>query len=217
MDRRNFFNSLFSVEPPHSEHNRIFFGAQFALATLSDTQTPRRARELLAEFPSVTKPTDKHEFYKQLCALVADQVQHLEYGYWDYLTDTTEARAEFWEWLQSLQTNIATNSADLETGAFAGLQTERVSADRYYLVLTMCFLLEDAPELAATFATLEAIDEGKYFTKEGFMQILAAVLKIDFSRCERDAVFVMPGNDDDGFSWEDLHGAGWEYLKPIEN
>jgi hypothetical protein len=215
MDRRNFFASLFSIEPPHSEESRLFFGAQFVVATLSDTQTPRRARELLAEFPAVRTPEEKHEFYKRLCALLADQIQHLEYGYWDYLTDTTEATQEFWQWLQDLQDNIATDDRAMNTGDFAALETERINTDRYYLVVTMCFLLEDAPELAGVFATLDAIEEKNYWTHEGFLQLLAAVLHVDFRFCERDAVYVMPGNDDDGFSWEDVHGAGWEYLNPI--
>jgi hypothetical protein len=38
---------------------------------------------------------------------------------------------------------------------------------------------------------------------------------LNFANVQADAVYLMPGSEQDGLSQEDLFGGGYEYLKPL--
>jgi hypothetical protein len=38
---------------------------------------------------------------------------------------------------------------------------------------------------------------------------------LNFANVQADAVYLVPGNDHDGLSDDDLRGEGYEYLKPL--
>ena len=46
-------------------------------------------------------------------------------------------------------------------------------------------------------------------------KLLASFPLLNFGNVQADAVYLMPGSEDDGFSQEDLLGGGYEYLKPL--
>jgi hypothetical protein len=205
MNRRGFFGSLFRNDP-----EQFFFGVQIVFATLESDMTGAEVRTILAEAKNVDRPRDKQRFYKQIASMLLENKPYWEYGYWDYVEDET-AEGEFMDWIAELNANAATEDAE-----FGGAidEVHRMSADKSYVVVTMAFLLDFAP-LGRIREMLQAIPEDEYWSFGCFAELLEAVRRIDFEYCERDSVFVMPGTDEDGVSWEDLHGAGWHYLKPI--
>jgi hypothetical protein len=211
MNRRGFFSSLFGREP-----ETFFFGVQFVLATLSSDDTGARLRKLIADASqknNAEKPQEKLALYKQCLTLVLENKPYWEYGYWDYITDSDEANneAEFESWVSEISASMATEQEEL--GASHD-ESFRLSSEKGYIVVTMAFLLEYAP-LEPVRRLLEDMPEDEYWTHAGFTELCEALRRIDFEYAFRDAVFIMPGNDEDGFSWEDLHGAGWNYLKPL--
>ncbi|MCU0424919.1 MAG: hypothetical protein MUF71_04760 [Candidatus Kapabacteria bacterium] len=212
MNRRGFFSSLFGTEP-----ESFFFGVQIVFLTLSGDDTGNRLRHLIAEasaYDNATeKPSEKLALYKQIITILLEQKPHWEYGYWDYITESDEAsnEAEFDSWVSEITASMATEHEELGT---SNDEAFRMSSDKYYITVTMAFLLE-YPPLERTRTLLDNIPEDEYWTHAGFAELCEAIRRIDFEYALRDAVFVMPGNDDDGFSWEDLHGAGWDYLKPL--
>ncbi len=211
MNRRGFFSSLFGREP-----ETFFFGVQFVLATLSSDDTGARLRKLIADASrknNAEKPQEKLALYKQCLTLVLENKPYWEYGYWDYITDSDEANneAEFESWVSEITASMATEQEELGTSHD---ESFRLSSEKGYIVVTMAFLLEYAP-LEPVRRLLEDMPEDEYWTHAGFTELCEALRRIDFEYALRDAVFIMPGNDDDGFSWEDLHSAGWNYLKPL--
>ncbi len=38
---------------------------------------------------------------------------------------------------------------------------------------------------------------------------------LSFSSVKADAIYLVPGSDQDGLSFDDVHGGGWEYLKQL--
>lgn len=207
MDRRGFFSSLFRSDP-----TVVFVGAQFVIATVSSDTTRVRLRSLMERTDSEERPQEKRAFYKNVAALLLENQPYWEYGYWDYLTDADEAESEFHDWLSGIQASMATE--DEEIGAEVD-EVHRLSADKSYIVVTVQFLLEYNTSTQQVCEALEEIPEEEYFTHTGFKRVVEAIKRIDFEYSLRDAIFVLPGNDSDGFSWEDLHGEGWEYLKPL--
>ena len=211
MDRRGFFASLFGVEP-----KEWFLGVQIVFSTLpSDTTTVRRLRELVrmaSEQNHAEFAERKRGYYKELAAILLENKPYWEYGYWDAIWDDNDAAAEFDEWCAELHATIATETAEIG-GAVD--EVNRLSSDKCYIAVTVCLLLENHTALEATWNLIEAIPEEEYWTMRGFAELLEALRRVDFECSLADAIFVIPGTDDDGFSWEDLHGAGWDYLKPI--
>jgi hypothetical protein len=211
MNRRGFFASLLGREP-----ETFFFGMQVVIATLSSDDTGNRLRRLLAEAARTNdaeKPQEKRALYKQIIAIVLENKPYWEYGYWDYLIEdnNTSTEDEFDSWVSEISASMATEGEELGTGVD---EAHRLSADKGYIVVSMAFLLEYAPHESVR-RLIEDMPEDEYWTVAGFTELCEALRRIDFEYALRDAVFIMPGNDDDGFSWEDLHGAGWDYLKPL--
>jgi len=211
MNRRGFFASLLGREP-----ETFFFGMQVVIATLSSDDTGNRLRRLLADAARTNdaeKPTEKRALYKQIIAIVLENKPYWEYGYWDYLIEdnNTSTEDEFDSWVSEISASMATEGEELGAGVD---EAHRLSADKGYIVVSMAFLLEYAPHESVR-RLIEDMPEDEYWTVAGFTELCEALRRIDFEYALRDAVFIMPGNDDDGFSWEDLHGAGWDYLKPL--
>ena len=94
-------------------------------------------------------------------------------------------------------------------------EAQRLSNEKNYVVVTLAFLLEYGERQGELIELVESIGEEDYFTPIGFQKLVDAINYIDFEFSDGDAVFIMPGNEDDGFSWTDMRGEGWEYLKPI--
>jgi hypothetical protein len=62
---------------------------------------------------------------------------------------------------------------------------------------------------------IESIPEDEAFFRNSIKKVIEALNYIDFEYSDGDACFIMPGNDEDGLSWEDIHSEGWEYLKAV--
>jgi hypothetical protein len=210
MNRRGFFSSLFGREP-----QSFFFGVQVVIETFSTDNLGKRLRTLIAqadnEKKSLEKPAQKQAWFKQFLSIITEHKPHWEYGFWDFHEDegNNADEMEFESWLGEITASIATESEEL--GAHID-EAHRLSADKSYIVATIAFVLEYAPQ-RSVYELLEKIPEEEYWTISGFSELFEALRRVNFEYVLRDAVFVMPGNDDDGFSWEDLHSADWNYLK----
>lgn len=206
MNRRGFFESLFQSTP-----EIFFFGVQFVISTISTDTSWARLRTLIDNTSDLESPRDKSALYKQIAAILLENKPYWEYGYWDYITDASEAQSEFHEWVTEIAAGIATEREEL------GMEVDeahRLSSDKTYIVVTCAFVLEYAA-LESVWQTLEEIPEDEYWSHTGFTELVEALRRIDFEYSLKDALFLMPGTDEDGFSWEDLHSADWNYLKPL--
>ncbi|MBS1911011.1 MAG: hypothetical protein JST22_03410 [Bacteroidetes bacterium] len=209
MNRRGFFSSVF-----HSRADRdpFFFGVQCVINIAGEDALRTNLHRVIATGGESELPADKHSLYKRVTALLRESVPFMEYGYWDYLTDGDEATDEFNNWVGEIEATMATEEEEVGDAADEAF---RLSADKNYVVVTMAFLLEAENLQEEVCNIVEAIEEKDYFTPYGFQRLIEAVNYIDFEYSLGDAVFIMPGNETDGFSWTDMRGEGWEYLKPI--
>lgn len=206
MNRRGFFASLFQTTP------QIFFlGVQVVISTISTDTSWKRLRSLIENATDIESPRDKTSLYKQIATILLENKPYWEYGYWDYLTEASDAQSEFHEWVTEITASIATEKEEL--GGEID-EAHRLSADKTYIVASVAFILEYEP-LQNVVEILDNIPENEYWSCIGFTELLEAIKRIDYEYCLKDAVFLMPGTEEDGFSWEDLHSEDWSYLKPI--
>jgi hypothetical protein len=212
MNRRGFISSFKSMFNSRREGDPFFFGVQMVINIFGEDDLRRRLHAVIASGDASESPAQKKVFYKRISALLRESVPFFEYGYWDYLTDPDEATDEFNDWVTEVEASMAT--VDEELGSEID-EAQRLSNEKNYVVVTLAFLLEYGESQGELIEIVESIGEEEYFTPVGFQKLVDAVNYIDFEYSDGDAVFIMPGNEEDGFSWTDMRGEGWEYLKPI--
>ena len=89
------------------------------------------------------------------------------------------------------------------------------SAEKRYVIVTLLFLVEGGSNSDRTLAERCDVPESEYWTRLTFAKLIATVPLLNFANVEADAVYMAPGSEEDGFSMEDLHGGGYEYLKML--
>jgi hypothetical protein len=213
MNRRGFFSKLKYFLGDRTPSEVFFFGVQVVMSVYAKDNLRHELHRVISEgVAEEERPAQKRAFYKNIAALLLECQPSFDYGYWDYLTDRNDAEAEFQQWVTEIEGSMATEEEQM------GEQIDelhRLSSEKYFVVVTFAFLFESSPGLEQFMTMIEEIPEEEYFSRATFGTLIDAVNYLDFEYCLSDGVFIMPGNEEDGFSWEDLHGGGWEYLKPI--
>ena len=94
-------------------------------------------------------------------------------------------------------------------------EISRISAEKRYVIVTLVFLLEEGSNTDQTLGERCDMPESEYFTRTTFGRLIGTIPLFNFANVEADAVYPAPGSEEDGFSLEDLHGGGYEYLKML--
>ncbi len=210
MDRRGFFSRLLGRTP--EEGDAVFFGLQLVVNVGSDDTLRANLHRVVNRPVATERPAEKRAFYKRVTAVLLEAEPFFDYAYWDYRTDPASARPEFESWLNEIEGSIATEEEELGEAVD---EQFRMSGDRSYVVVSILFLLENVTALRAFRSVVEAVPEDEAFSRTTFPKLLRAITYVDFEYALGDAVFIMPGNERDGISWEEIHTEGWNYLKPI--
>jgi hypothetical protein len=209
MNRRGFFSKLLGR---NGESDIFFYGVQLVINVGTDDATRKKLHKVINAPVGEETPQAKRAFYKRIASVLLEVEPFYEYGYWDYLTDADDAQNEFSSWVNEIEGSMATEEE--EVGQTADEQY-RMSADKTYLVITCVFMLQNVTALENMISMIEEIPEDEYFSRPTWTKLIDALNYVDFEYSLGDAVFIMPGNEQDGLSWEELHTEGWNYLKPI--
>jgi hypothetical protein len=209
MNRRGFFSKIFGRR---RMADVSFFGVQVIIGSYWEDELRSKIHHIIQNGPEEESPSEKRTFYKKIAAVLTEALPAVEYGYWDYITNSGKAEAEFQGWTNEIEASMATEEE--ETGESIE-ESNRISGEKNYIAVTMLFLLEGADSNEDVVGIIDSLAEDQYFDRETFKKLIDAVNYIDFEFSFADACFIMPGNEEDGLSFEDIHGEGWEYLKPI--
>ncbi len=208
--RRSFFSSIGSVFERRGDY--VFFGLPPVFNVYGEDVLRQKLHDVIESGTSIETPAEKNAYYKRIASILLEDVPFLEYGFWDLITKRGEAESEFNRWVTEIQATMATEEEELGEDID---EMYRLSADKTYVVVTLLFLLENTERLDPFFDRVNEVEEDAYFTKAGFTDLFQSLPYLDFDFAHGDASFIMPGNEQDGISWEDLKGEGWEYLMPV--
>ena len=185
-----------------------FFGLQLAIKCFGeDTLRARLARVLEAARTEDVDGQAKRSFLKRFVALLDESELFWTYGYWDYIDHANEAVEGFNTLVAEIEGSIATEEEELADDVD---DLRRTSKHKDYVIVTLAFLL-DAP-----YGPAEAVEnEDAAFLKETFVSLVQGLTMLDPNAIQADAAYVVPGNEADGLSEDDLLSPGWEYLRML--
>jgi hypothetical protein len=189
---------------------QTFFGIQVVVRNFVTDPLRRQLHGLIAESQSEQSLTDKRSFWKRVTAVLNEAVPAFELGYWDLIDRSGDE--EFESWSSDIEGSLATEAEELGT---APDEVNRISAEKRYVIVTLLFLVEGGSNSDQTLAERCDIPESEWFTRITFGKLIATIPLLNFANVIADAVYMAPGSEEDGFSMEDLHGGGYEYLKML--
>jgi hypothetical protein len=188
-----------------------FFGIQVAVKAFFKDDFRARLHQTVARGDAEQSLNEKRQFWKRVTAVLNEGMPVFELGFWDLLR-TDNAEQEFESWCAEIEGSVATEPEEM--GAAAD-EAHRLSAQQGYVLVTLAFLLERDSNSDLTLGERCDLPESAWFTRQTFAHLIATVPMLNFANVQADAVYLVPGNDHDGLSDDDLRGEGYEYLKPL--
>lgn len=189
-----------------------FFGVQVVMQAFHNDPLRKRLHEAIAASPERQSLQDKRAFWKNVTAIVNEAMPVFELGYWDLIRGEA-AEEEFETWTSEIEGSLATERE--EVGRQAD-EASRLSADKQYVLCTLIALIDEGSNSDVTLGDRCDIPEASWWTRQTFARLVASFPLFNFANVQADAVYLVPGSDRDGLSMEDLHGGGYDYLKPLD-
>ena len=185
-----------------------FFALQIAIKCYGeDTMRARFARVLEESRLADENLQEKRRFLKRFVALLDESALFWSYGYWEYIDDPNTAAEEFDSWVSEIEGSMATEDEELGDEID---DIQRTSNRKDYVVVSLVFLLDEPYAPAAAVET-----EDDAYLKETFGALVRGLTSIDPRHIQADGAYVVPGNEEDGVSEDDLYGPGWDYLRML--
>jgi len=188
-----------------------FFGVQIAIKAFFKDPLRQNLAKVIAGSAADQTLFEKRAFWKKVAAVGNHAMPVFEFGYWDLIRGG-KAQDEFETWCSEIEGALASEKEEM--GAQAD-EVNRLSANKDYILLTAAVLVERGSNSDLTLGERCDLPEPDYFTRQTFAKLLASFPLLNFGNVQADAVYLMPGSEDDGFSQEDLLGGGYKYLKPL--
>jgi hypothetical protein len=191
--------------------SKTFFGIQVVVKNFVSDPLRKELHEIIARSDAEQSLVEKRAFWKRVTAVLNEGLPAFEYGYWDLIRGGS-AEEEFESWSSEIEGSLATEKEELGT---APDEISRISAEKRYIVVTLVFLVEGGSNSDATLAERCDVPESEYWTRLTLGRLIGTIPLLNFANVDADAVYLAPGSEEDGFSLEDLHGGGYEYLKML--
>jgi hypothetical protein len=191
-----------------------FFGIQLAYRRYAGDSSRGRLHQIIAGSQEDQTLPDKRAFWKNVVALVKDNVPHFEYGYWDFIR-TSKAEGEFETWSSEIEAGLATESEEVGAAPDEVHRLGHTIGDARFVVVSLLFLVDGGTNTDQTLGDRSDLAESDYFKVATFTRLLDSIPLMNFVNVRADAVYVAPGSDKDGISELELR-EGWSHLKPLE-
>src|SRR5262249_41651754 len=148
-------------------------------------------------------------------AVVIDGAPRFDLGFWDYIAEPARAESEFDRWCSELEGQMATEKEEVADTPDEIDETERLSTKPDYVALTVLFLLAKGGNSDGTVAERCDLPEAEWWKRDSFRHLFETIPMLSFASLKADADYLVPGNPEDGLSFDDVHGGGWEYLHQL--
>jgi hypothetical protein len=188
-----------------------FFGLQVAIRNFFNDPLRASLHALIAEGGTAHTLAGKRSFWKRIAAALVEATPVFERGHWDLIRGGS-ADAEFETWSSEIEGALASEKEELGQ---THDELHRASAERHLVLVTMMFLVDRGSNADLTLGERCDLPEAEWLTRQTFARLIATAPLLNFANVQADAVYLLPGNDQDGLSEDDLAGEDYAYLKPL--
>jgi hypothetical protein len=188
-----------------------FFGLQVAIRNFFKDPLRASLHALIAAGGGSQSLADKRSFWKRISGALGEATPVFERGHWD-LIRSGDAEKEFETWSSEIEGALATEKEELGD---AHDELRRASAERHLVLVTAMFLVDRGSNADLTLGERCDLPEAEWLTRQTFARLVATPPLLNFANVQADAVYLLPGNDQDGLSEDDLAGEDYAYLKPL--
>lgn len=163
--------------------------------------------QIIRSMPDKMELVEKRGTYQRIRTLLHGSKERFERGYWDYIGESSKAETEFETWCSQLE-RLAGEPRARPDDAYR-------SGSAGAALFTTAFLLVKGQ--AADEVTAERCDiaEPDFFRRHTFDLLIDTLPMLNFATVKADAVYIVPGDDDDGLTAVELADEGWAYLQPL--
>ncbi|AUX43436.1 uncharacterized protein SOCE26_048840 [Sorangium cellulosum] len=186
-----------------------FFAIQVVLKTYPGDNLRARLHQIITTSPSEVSLVEKRAFYKSLTSVLNEGMASFERGFWDLIRGR-DAERQFETWCSEIEGSIATEPEEIDDVAD---ELHRISNEKEFVIASLIFLLEEGSTSDDILAARCDMPEREYFTRQTFGNLLGAIPALSFATVKADAVYLVPGTDQDGLSSLDLAEEGYAYLR----
>lgn len=205
LPKKGFFQKLFGGGG--ADTDGTFYAVQVVFDAAGQQDLRRRIQELL-DGPEIEDVDEKRRFYKRLTGLLREAEPFYDFAWFEHVVGMRDAEPAFEQWASEIEASLATEDEEVgdEVDGY-----HRLDSDQRYIVVSLLALFEGKhPFYGSKTSTM-----GEIFTRAGVGDLLEGFNMIPFDRLVGDAAFLVPGSEEDGFSWADFADEGWKYLQPL--
>ncbi|MDQ3685224.1 MAG: hypothetical protein M3430_06420 [Acidobacteriota bacterium] len=190
------------------EDETYFFGLQLLIHAFGKDELRARLANVIADPDGALQDVAaKRRYVKRIVAVLLEQEPYWSQAFWDYKTEREESEAEFEAWAAELSASTATEAEELDASIDGA---HRLSKEMDYVAVTFILHLNEP------FPPAEIDDKETYWTSATISKLVRGLLLVNPETILADGVFIIPGNDVDGLSDEDLLTGGWSYLRVLQ-
>ncbi len=205
MTRRSWLQSILGGDDGGEGY---FFGLQLLIHAFGKDELRARLAEVISDPDGALEDVEaKRRYIKRVVGVLLEQEPFWAWVFWDYKTDRAEADAEFESWAAELSASTATEAEELDASIDGA---HRLSNEKDYVAVTFILHLNEP------FPPAEIDDKETYWMSATIGKIVRGLLLVNPETILADGVFIIPGNDVDGLSDEDLLTGGWSYLRVLQ-
>lgn len=183
-----------------------FFGVQILFRANRGDPLRGELGQIVRSMPQRMELVEKRGSYQRIRTLLHDARERFTRGYWDYISDPSKGEAEWETWCSELE-KLAGEPRPKQDGYRSGAGGS--------VLFTMAFLLVKGAAADTVAAERCDVQEQDFLRRGVFDALVATIPMFNFATVKGDAVYIVPGDDDDGFTDVDLADEGWSYLRPL--
>jgi hypothetical protein len=179
--------------------SRSFFCVELCFSFVDRAALHSELRTLIQVAPRVAAPDEKWRLHRRAVDLLSREVQHAERGCWEYMDDDSDST--MWnDWMRPLRERDRRPKGDEPGGWFT---------------FGMMFQLKRHSATDHVIAALYRSIGDTTWTRNTFAHMLQAIPRISFGSVARDTMYLMPRDDNKGWTDAELGLEHMKYLRVI--